>query len=520
MLGGVIKVPRENYFFVLGIQDFSIDTRQVEEIINRKKNEWANPNNRNPKFKQYLNDIDKIKNIMLDPKSRAKEAELAKYIREEDAVKKYENDNPAVNEPIFLHYHNVYDFINQRPTETDEIADLSIDTSLDDLQRRTRKLSDNYRILKKDSEMRLCGFCFAKIFANSGSKLEYDDYVKTKGKIDARKKLDDMVSSNNEISETVFNAILNKSSELYEFVLKKHEIESCMKMNCEVKGIKIKSDKTFDKSSQYTNSSYNAESRQTDKFVQDENKEKLRKLCEFYELEPQTENKIKEAENETKRIDRNIATLSKIKGNRIVALLFAIASLVASVYLLNYLLQYAEKDKNIQNYQPNIFASYYIFAFCILLALMFVLVWLRKDKLWKFMLSIMFLSAPIACIISFYIYGGYSDISGTIVLFTGLAVLLLILGLKTKKSMNKKIAKKEIAKLVVIRQQKNNEIMQLENELSAMRSAFEELIEFLPKKYRNAVIVKTMYEYYENLRVRTLTDAINLFEQESRYYRQ
>ena len=82
---------KENYFILLGLNAEINDEEEIVNTINNKQNEWSKGRNHATKgtqYQQYLSYLPEIRRVLLNPKLRAEEANLAKKIKQEQAKNK------------------------------------------------------------------------------------------------------------------------------------------------------------------------------------------------------------------------------------------------------------------------------------------------------------------------------------------------------------------------------------------------------------------------------------------------
>ena len=75
--------------------------------------------------------------------------------------------------------------------------------------------------------------------------------------------------------------------------------------------------------------------------------------------------------------------------------------------------------------------------------------------------------------------------------------------------------KREITDPAIIKS--NEDIRKIENDMVSFWNLYKPLIEFLPEKYQTIDAIGFMLESVKNLRANTLTDVINLYEEELRW---
>ncbi len=144
----------------------------------------------------------------------------------------------------------------------------------------------------------------------------------------------------------------------------------------------------------------------------------------------------------------------------------------------------------------------------------------------------LFIFSSVAVFLEFIISGQYFDIMELIpfLFIIGLFIVMGFFGIylitaakiKRKKYVKKATKESEIAQaeIQVVLDKIEDEIDQLKARLRQFADENEHLIQFLPSCYRNPQAIGFMLKAIENLRADTLTDVINLYEQELHFLEQ
>ena len=193
---------KENYFILLGLNPEINDEEEIVNTINNKQNEWSKGRNHATKgtqYQQYLSYLPEIRRVLLNPKLRAEEANLAKIIKQEQAENK---------QKVLIDLAKNY-------IKNNEILEEDLNELLKVAEFKNLSREDTLKILKIKIADNISNF----ILDDNVQKLEQSTMNIIKEQLKVLNKIDlfDFLGVNNNVGITELNS---KANEIYKTVSK------------------------------------------------------------------------------------------------------------------------------------------------------------------------------------------------------------------------------------------------------------------------------------------------------------
>ena len=193
---------KENYFILLGLNAEINDEEEIVNTINNKQNEWSKGRNHATKgtqYQQYLSYLPEIRRVLLNPKLRAEEANLAKIIKQEQAENK---------QKILIDLAKNY-------IKNNEILEEDLNELLKVAEFKNLSREDTLKILKIKIADNISNF----ILDDNVQKLEQSTMNIIKEQLKVLNKIDlfDFLGVNNNVGIT---ELISKANEIYKTVSK------------------------------------------------------------------------------------------------------------------------------------------------------------------------------------------------------------------------------------------------------------------------------------------------------------